>query len=113
MKIDTQTKGDVCVILPQGDIRLSEGDLALRDTVQRQIESGCTRMVLNLGNVRFMDSAGIGEVVACLKRVREAGGDIKMCDLNQRITDLFTLTKLITIFDVHPSENAAIAAFNK
>ena len=112
MKIDVGMKGDICVITPQGDIRLSEGDLQLRDTVQRQLESGCAKMVLNLANVRFMDSAGIGEVVACLKRVRESGGDLKMAGLNQRITDLFTLTKLITIFEVHPNESAAVAAFS-
>jgi anti-sigma B factor antagonist len=112
MKIDVRMNGGVCVIAPQGDIRLSEGDLQLRDTVQRQIEAGYSRMVLDLGNVRFMDSAGIGEVVASLKRVRESGGDLKMSGLNQRITDLFTLTKLITIFEVHPDENAAVKSFS-
>jgi len=111
MKIDVKMAGNVCAIAPLGDIRLGEGDLALRDQIHKQLENGCHKIVLDLSNVRFMDSAGIGEVVACLKRVREAGGDLKICGLNQRITDLFTLTKLIAIFDSYPDEKQAVAAF--
>lgn len=111
MKIQVELHGKVCVVTPMGDIKLGEGDLVLRETIQHQIEAGCNKLVINLANVRFMDSAGLGEVVACLKRVRETNGDLKLAGLNQRITDLFTLTKLIAIFDVYPDYTAAIAAF--
>lgn len=111
MKIEVENAGNVCTVTPLGDIRLGEGDLVLRDTIHKQLEAGATRIVLNLANVRFMDSAGIGEIVACLKRVREAGGDLKLASLNQRITDLFTLTKLISIFEVYPNQQAAVSAF--
>ncbi len=111
MKIQVEMRGNVCTVSPQGDIRLGEGDLVLRDTIHKQLEAGHTKLVLNLANVRFMDSAGIGEIVACLKRVREGGGDLKLASLNQRITDLFTLTKLISIFDVYSDEGAAVAAY--
>lgn len=111
MKIEVNKSGAVCTVSPSGDIRLGEGDLVLRDTIHRQLEAGNNKIVLNFGNVRFMDSAGIGEVVACLKRVREAGGDLKLASLNQRITDLFTLTKLNSIFDVYPDERTAVEAF--
>ena len=111
MKIQVNMHGDVVSVSPEGDIKLGEGDLALRDTIHKQIESGRHKIVLNLSAVRFMDSAGLGEVVACLKRVREAGGDLKLAGLNQRITDLFTLTKLISIFDTHDDEPKAVAAF--
>jgi anti-sigma B factor antagonist len=111
MKIQVNMHGDVVSVSPEGDIKLGEGDLALRDTIHKQIESGRNKIVLNLSTVRFMDSAGLGEVVACLKRVREAGGDLKLAGLNQRITDLFTLTKLISIFDTHDDEPTAVSAF--
>jgi len=111
MKIHVEMQGKICTVIPDGDIKLGEGDLALRDTIHRQLATGCSRFVLNLAKVRFMDSAGLGEVVACLKRVRESGGDLKLAGLNQRVTDLFTLTKLIAIFDVYADERAAIAAF--
>ncbi len=111
MKIEVKKQGKVCTVTPLGDIKLGEGDLVLRDEIHRQLAAGCTMFVLNLGQVRFMDSAGLGEVVACLKRVRESGGDLKLAGLNQRVTDLFTLTKLIAIFDVYADERAAIAAF--
>lgn len=111
MKIQVQMHGEVASVSPQGDIKLGEGDIALRETIHQQIEAGRTKIVLDLGNVRFMDSAGLGEVVACLKRVRELGGDLKLARLNQRITDLFTLTKLIAIFDTHDDEATAIGAF--
>lgn len=111
MKIQVEKKGKVCTVAPLGDIKLGEGDLVLRDEIHRQLAAGCNMFVLNLSHVRFMDSAGLGEVVACLKRVREAGGDLKLAGLSQRVTDLFTLTKLMQIFDVYADERGAIAAF--
>lgn len=112
MKIQTEMDGGVCIVTPQGDIRLGDGDLLLRDTIHKQLEAGCQRLVLNMRDVRFIDSAGIGEIVACYQRVKKAGGDLKLAALNQRITDLFTLTRLITIFDVQPDAKAAAASFH-
>lgn len=112
MKIQVAMDGNVCIVTPQGDIRLGEGDLVLRDTIHKQLDAGCQKLVLDMEGVRFIDSAGIGEIVACYQRVRKAGGDLKLAALNQRITDLFTLTRLITIFDVQPNTQAAVASFS-
>ncbi len=111
MKISTDMDGGVCIVSPQGDIRLGEGDLALRDTIHKQLEAGCMKLILNMKDVRFIDSAGIGEIVASYQRVKKSGGDLKLAALNERITDLFTLTRLITIFDVQPDSKTAIASF--
>ncbi|MBP7146953.1 MAG: STAS domain-containing protein [Acidobacteria bacterium] len=111
MNVDVKTQGDVCVVSPHGDIKIGEGDLVLRDAVHQQIEKGCRKVVLDLGDVRYMDSAGIGEVVACLKRVRESGGDMKLAGLNKRLLDLFNLTRLLLIFQVHDNVEAAAKSF--
>lgn len=111
MKIDVQVLGKVCLVAPQGNIKLGETDLALRETINSQIEKGHNRLVLDLAGVRYMDSAGIGEVVAALKRVRQNGGDMKVAGLNEHLLDLFTLTKLMLVFEVHKSAEEAIASY--
>ncbi len=111
MNIQVEDHGKVCIISPQGDISVGEGDVALRESVQVQTERGCSRIVLNLEGVRYMDSAGIGELVACLKRVREAGGDLKVCSVNQRVSDAFHALQLVKILGIYKDSEEAIASF--
>jgi anti-sigma B factor antagonist len=111
MKMSVEEHGNVVIVSPQGDVKVGEGDVALRDTIQRYLGEGRTRFVLDLGEVRFMDSAGLGELVASLKRVREAGGDLKVAQANQRISDALHVTQLVRVLDVYAEVAEAIAAF--
>lgn len=111
MKMSVEEHGNVVIVMPQGDVKVGEGDVALRDTIQKYLSAGKTRFVLDLGEVRFMDSAGLGELVASLKRVREAGGDLKVAQANQRISDALYVTQLVRVLDVYGEVAEAIAAF--
>ncbi len=111
MKVDVREHGDVVIVAPEGDIKVGEGDIALREAIQTQLAEGRERLVLDLVRVRFMDSAGLGELVASLKRVREGGGSLKVAGVNQRITDALTVTQLVRVLDIYPDVDAAIAAF--
>ncbi len=111
MNIGVREHGKVVIIVPEGDIKVGEGDIALRETVQRQLDEARQRIVLDLAQVRFMDSAGLGELVASLKRVRDAGGGLKVANVNQRISDALTVTQLVRVLDIYGSVEEAIASF--
>lgn len=111
MNIGVKEHGKVVVLSPEGDIKVGEGDVALREKIQEQIAGGHEHLVLDLGGVRFMDSAGLGELVASLKRVREAGGELKIAKVNQRISDALTVTQLVKVLDIYADVSGAIAAF--
>lgn len=111
MKMEVRERGGIVIVSPEGDIKVGEGDIALREAVQQQIVSGKNQVVLDLAKVRFMDSAGLGELVASLKRVREAGGQLKVAAVNQRITDALTITLLIRVLDIYDDVDGALASF--
>lgn len=111
MKVVVERHGKVTVLVPQGDMKIGDGDVALRAAMNEQIAQGHLLFVLNLSNVRFMDSAGIGETVASLKRVQEQGGEFKICGLTPRVAESFTTTQLIRVVAVFPDEKQAIASF--
>jgi len=111
MDIAVQDKGNVTILSPRGDIRVGEGDVKLRSVLKEQLEEGKTLFVLNLKDVRFLDSAGLGELVASLKRVAEKEGSLRICNANRRVSEALVVTKLIEILDVYESEAEAIASF--
>ncbi|HHN74877.1 MAG TPA: anti-sigma factor antagonist [Acidobacteria bacterium] len=111
MNIAVMEHDKVVVLSPEGDIKVGEGDVAMRKKIQEQLELGKRFLVLDLSHVRFMDSAGLGELVASLKRVREAGGELKIAHVNQRISDALTVTQLVRVLDIYPDQSSAIAAF--
>lgn len=111
MDITVEKKGTVTVIKPHGDIRVGQGDVALQKTYQEQLSAGERLFVLDLSDVKFLDSAGLGELVATLKRVRQAGGDLKISSVNQRVSDALHVTQLVKILDVYEDQAAALAAF--
>lgn len=111
MKVVVEQRGKVTVLTPQGDVKIGDGDVALRAAMGEQIAQGNRLFVLNLSNVRFMDSAGIGETVASLKRVQDSGGEFKICGLTPRVAESFTTTQLIRVLKVFPDERQAIASF--
>ncbi len=111
MKTSVRTVGAVSVVDLSGKITIGEGDVVLHDKVQELLDSGRSKILLNLEQVSYMDSAGIGELVACYKRAREKGGTVKLLRPSGKVVDLLALTKLEQVFEIHSGESDAIASF--
>jgi anti-sigma B factor antagonist len=111
MKIDERTVGDVVVLDLHGKILIGEGDDALREAVNRLADSGKTKILLNLADVPYVDSAGLGEIVRCYTTVSKKGGKLKLLNLTAKIRDLLAITKLLTVFETYDSEADAIKSF--
>jgi anti-sigma B factor antagonist len=94
-----------------GRITLGEGSSALRDSVREMVGKGQKKILLNLGEVSYIDSSGIGELVSAFTTVTNGGGQLKLLNLTKRVKDLLQITKLYTVFDVHESEVSAIRSF--
>lgn len=108
---DVRTVGSVSIIDLKGRVTHGSGDLEMRETVQHLLDEGKKSFLINLEKVTFMDSAGIGELVACHKRAVEKGAVIKILKPNEKLLDLFTITKLIEIFDIYNDEKEALRNF--
>jgi anti-sigma B factor antagonist len=111
MKTTVRTVGQVSVVDLSGKITIGEGDVVLRDKVLELLEGGHSKIVLSFEKVTYMDSAGIGELVACFKKAREKGGTVKLLKPSGKVVDLLQLTKLYEIFDIFEDEAAAVASF--
>jgi anti-sigma B factor antagonist len=103
--------GVVTVVDIGGRITLGEGSALLRRTVRELLDQGRTKIVLNLADVNYIDSSGIGELVSAFTTVKNRGGDLKLLGLTKKIHDLLQLTKLFTVFDVYSDERTAIVSF--
>ena len=112
MQITERTVGDVMVLDVKGKITLGEGDEILKDKVNSLVNQGQRKIVLNLAEVPYLDSAGLGEVVRAYTTVSRQGGSLKLLNLTKRITDLLSITKLLTVFDTFDSENDAVRSFS-
>jgi len=112
MQITERSIGDVMVLDLKGKITLGEGDELLKDKVNSLINQGQRKIVLNLGEVPYLDSAGLGEVVRAYTTVSREGGSLKLLNLTKRITDLLSITKLLTVFETFDSENEAVRSFS-
>src|SRR5207245_9972869 len=97
MKIVERQVGDVTILDLHGKILIGEGDDALRDAVTRLVDSGKTKILLNLGDVPYVDSAGLGEIVRCYTTVSRNGGQRKFINLTQKTQDLLAITKLLPV----------------
>ncbi len=111
VKLNTRQVGDVSVIDVAGRITLGEGSSALRDALRDMINKNQKKILLNLGEVNYIDSSGIGELVSGFTTVTNSGGQLKLLNLNKRVKDLLQITKLYTVFDVHEDEAGAIRSF--
>jgi len=111
MKAPTRQYGKVSVVDLPGRITHGDGDVEMRQAVQQILDQGNRSILLNLERVTYMDSAGLGELVACHKRVVEKGGVMKILRPNQKVLDLFTITKLIQLFDIYEDEKQALVSF--
>jgi anti-sigma B factor antagonist len=94
-----------------GRLTLGEGSSLFRDTIRGLVAQGNKKIVLNLGEVSYIDSSGIGELVSAFTTVTNQGGRLKLLNLTKRVHDLLQITKLYTVFDVYDREATAIASF--
>jgi anti-sigma B factor antagonist len=111
MKIDIRTVGDVRVLDCSGKITLGEGTMFIRNTVREVLHSGAQKIVLNLADINYIDSSGVGELVSTYTSVVNSGGQLKLLSLTKKIRELLTITKLLTVFETYDDEKAAIASF--
>ncbi len=111
MKIDARTIGDVHVLDCSGKITLGEGTMAVRNTVGDILKIGGRKIVLNLGDVNYIDSAGVGELISTYTTVANKGGQLRLLYLTKKVREVLAITKLLTVFQVYDSEPATIDSF--
>jgi anti-sigma B factor antagonist len=103
--------GVITVVDISGRITLGEGSALLRKTIRELIEDNRTKIILNLADVNYIDSSGIGELVSAFTAVKNRGGEMKLLHLTKKVHDLLQLTKLFTVFDVYSDEHTATGSF--
>src|SRR3954464_5430858 len=111
MKASNRRVDGVTILDLSGRITLGEGSVVLRDQIRELLGKNQKKILLNLGDVTYIDSSGIGELVSGFTTVTNSGGSLKLLNLNKRVKDLLQITKLYTVFDVHEDEAAAIRSF--
>jgi anti-sigma B factor antagonist len=113
MTASTRQVGGVTVVDINGRIELGEESAALRDLVSKLLSNGHKQILLNLGDVNYIDSSGLGALVSSFTSARKQGGELKLLNLTDRVTDLMQMTKLYTIFDVREDEAVAVKSFGQ
>ena len=111
MQIDERKIGEVTILDLKGKMTLGDGDELLRTKINTIMTAGAKKIVLNLGDVPYIDSAGLGEVVRSYTTVSRQGGVLKLLNLTKRIQDLLAITKLLTVFETFDTENEAVKSF--
>ncbi|MCS6952769.1 MAG: STAS domain-containing protein [Bryobacterales bacterium] len=111
IQVATRQVGDVTVIDVAGRITLGEGASSLRETIRGLVNEGQKKILLNLGEVSYIDSSGIGELVSAFTTVTNQGGKLKLLGLTKRVKDLLQITKLYTVFEVFDDEAEAVRSF--
>ena len=112
MKFKTRQVDGITVLDLSGRITLGEGSVTLRDAVRDVLAKGSNKILLNLADVNYIDSSGIGELVSAFTAVKNAGGDLKLLHLTKKVHDLLQITKLYTVFDVSDDEASGISSFS-
>ena len=111
LKASSRQVNGVTVLDMSGRVTLGEGSVVLRDTIRDVLSKGNKKILLNLGEVNYIDSSGIGELVSAFTTVRNQGGDLKLLNLTKKVHDLLQITKLYTVFDVKDDEAGAVKSF--
>ncbi len=111
VKLSSRQVGDVTVIDAAGRITLGEGSSSFRDTVRDHIAKGNKKLLINLAEVSYIDSSGIGELVTAFTTVTNNGGHLKLLNLTHRVQDLLQITKLYTVFEVFSDEAVGVRSF--
>ncbi len=113
MKVSSRQVDGVTIVDLSGRITLGEGSVVLRDTIRELVAKGRKEILLNLGDVTYIDSSGIGELVSAFTTIRNQGGELKLLNLTKKVHDLLQITKLYTVFDISDDEAAAVRSFKK
>lgn len=112
MEIEQRPSGDVVILDLKGKLTIGSGDELLKDKIHSLMQQGYRKLLLNLADVPYVDSAGLGAIVSGYTTVSREGGSLKLLGLTSRIEDLLSITKLLTVFDTYESESDAVASFN-
>ncbi len=111
VKLNSRQVGDVTVLDLAGRITLGEGSSTMRDALKEVLAQGHNKILLNLSEVSYIDSSGIGELVSAFTTVTNQGGQLKLNGLNKRVKDLLQITKLYTVFEVFDEESTAMRSY--
>jgi len=112
MKASTRQQQEITIVDLSGQIKLGEGSSVLREIVKDLLGKGQKKILLNLADINYIDSSGVGELVSAFTSVRNQGGELKLLHLTKKVHDILQITKLYTVFDVKDNEAAAISAFS-
>lgn len=111
LNIKERQAGDVTILDLSGKVTIGEGSVQLREAVKSLLDQGKKKILLNLGEVSYVDSSGIGELVSCYTTTGNNGGQLKLLNLTKKIQELLMITKLLTVFENYDNEEAAVASF--
>src|SRR5258708_5434628 len=111
-KASSREVGGVTVIDLIGRITLGEGSMLLRDLIRETLSSGHKKIVMNLAGIDYMDSTGLGELVSAYSLVKQQDGELKLMNLNKKVSDLLQIARLYAVFDIHNDESQAVASFH-
>jgi anti-sigma B factor antagonist len=111
LDVKERQAGDVTILDLSGDVRIGEGAISLRDSIRNLADQGKKNVLLNLAGVKYMDSTGVGELIANYTTVKRQGGQLKLLNLTDRIQNLLVITKLLTVFDSYDNEAEALKSF--
>src|SRR6476661_707189 len=111
LDVKERQAGDVTILDLSGEVRIGEGSIALRDSIRGLADQGKKKVLLNLAGVKYVDSSGIGELIANYTTVKRQGGQLKLLNLTDKIQNLLVITKLLTVFDSYEDEGEALKSF--
>ena len=111
LTIKQRQAGDIAILDLDGEVRIGDSATALRGAIRELVAAGNQKILLNLAGVRYIDSSGIGELIANYTTVGRSGGHLKLLNLTDKVQDLLVITKLLTVFDVYESEAEGLSSF--
>jgi anti-sigma B factor antagonist len=111
LTITERQAGDITILDMSGKVTIGDGSVALRTVIRRLLQEGKKKILLNLAGVGYIDSSGIGELVSSFTTTNNAGGQLKLLNLTQKLQDLLAITKLLTVFDVYNDEGEALGTY--
>lgn len=111
MNVNVRQRDDVTILCPKGRITIGTGDVALRNAIQEVMASGAKKVLINMNDISTIDSSGIGELVSAYTTATNRGVKLKLINLPAKVTDILTITQLITVFDVYDSEAEGVRSF--
>jgi anti-sigma B factor antagonist len=111
LNINQRQAGDITVLDLDGEVRIGDSSTALRSAIRNLVAAGNKKILLNLAGVKYIDSSGIGELIANYTTVNRGGGQLKLLNLTEKVQDLLVITKLLTVFDVYDDDAEALGSF--